>query len=259
MRDRAIATTALDLFHKSPYRGTTDNVYKAEGYAIESEGKDVYSIKNNDNREVMRFKHTVLGPRVLEANMNPGEQRDFLQVRNQIQKYGLSDISSSDSFNQVAQLGKLAPAGTTEIKQNLVNRSVALNAMSVLESFGKDTAGGEKVFEGKNYRIEQKEYGLTITAQDGRGVILQSQAGEIKANLSPKDISQFNVIGRKIDTVRQQIGKPENNSVIETAEKLVQAFGKERGDGSKVFEGKNEYRIEQSGMHLPLLTRTTEA
>jgi ElaB/YqjD/DUF883 family membrane-anchored ribosome-binding protein len=251
MRDRAIAAT-LDLFHKSPYRGTTDNVYKAEGYAIESEGKDVYSIKNNDNREVMRFKHTVLGPRVLEVNMNPSEQRDFLQVRNQIQKYGLDDISSSDSFNQTAQLGKLAPAGTSKIKQNLVNRSVALNAFSVLENFGKDTASGEKVFEGKNYRIEQKEYGLTITAQDGRGVILQSQAGEIKANLSPKDISQFNVIGRKIDTVRQQIGKPENNSVIETAEKLVQAFGKERGDGSKVFEGKNEYRIEQNGDALTI-------
>ncbi len=168
-----------------------------------------------------------------------------------MQKYGLDDIASSDSFNQVAQLGKLAPAGTLKVKQNLVNNSVALNALSVVEKFGKDTAAGEKVFEGKNYRIEQKEYGLTITAQDGRGVILHSQAGEIKANLSPKDISQFNVIGKKIDTVRQQIDKPEN-SVIQTAEKLVQAFGKERADGTRVFQGKHAYKIEQKGDNLTI-------
>lgn len=254
MRDQAIASTALDLFHKMPYRGTQDNVYEAEGYAIESKGQDVYSIKNNENREVMRFKDTILGPRVLENNMSPSEQKDFLQVRNQVNKYGLSDLISSDPFNQVAQLGKLAPAGTLELKQNLVNREVALNALKVLENFGETSKSGIKAFEGKDYRVEQKDDNVTITAKDGRGAILQSQAGEIKANLSPKDVSQFNAIGREVDKVLSQRGQSEN-SVIQTAEKLIQNFGSERPGGSKVFEGKSNYQIEQQGNDLKITAK----
>jgi hypothetical protein len=254
MRDQAIAATALDLFRGTPYRGARDNVYQADGYAIASVGNDVYSISDRSNRELMRFKDTVLGPRVLENNMAPSDQREFLQVRNQVDKYGLSDLISSDPFNQVAQMRKLAPAGTLELKQNLVNRSVALNALKILENFGENSKSGIKVFEGKDYRVEQKDYNVTITAKDGRGAILQSQAGEIKANLSPKDVSQFNAIGREVDKVLSQRTQSEN-SVIPTAEKLIQNFGSSRPGGSKVFEGKSNYQIEQQGNDLKITAK----
>jgi hypothetical protein len=231
-----------------------DNVYQADGYAIPSVGNDVYSISDRSNRELMRFKDTVLGPRVLENNMAPSDQREFLQVRNQVDKYGLSDLISSDPFNQVAQMGKLAPAGTLELKQNLVNRSVALNALKILENFGETSKSGIKAFEGKDYRVEQKEYSLTITAKDGRGAILQSQAGEIKANLSPKDVSQFNAIGREVDKVLSKRWQSED-SVIQTAEKLIQNFGSSRPGGSKVFEGKSNYQIEQQGNDLKITAK----
>ncbi len=45
MRDRAIATTALDLFHRMPHRGAQDNVYQGEGMQLSRKGKMFTQLK----------------------------------------------------------------------------------------------------------------------------------------------------------------------------------------------------------------------
>lgn len=77
--------------------------------------------------------------------------------------------------------------------------SVAQIARKTLEKLGKLSADGERVFEGKQYCLRQKNKILTIVDKNGRGEILKSNCQHTEGYLLLEDIEKFEKFNQELD------------------------------------------------------------
>ncbi|MBF2020177.1 MAG: PIN domain-containing protein [Hydrococcus sp. C42_A2020_068] len=77
-------------------------------------------------------------------------------------------------------------------------------AQKTLKTVGTVLADGERVYEGKQYRLWQKNRTLTITDKNSRGEILSSKCGRIEGNFLLEDLEKFEEFNHKLDYELEQ-------------------------------------------------------
>jgi len=209
IRSRQVASTAVDLLQKygtaySSGRG----FYVAENYVVSSKGHMV-TVLDRQGLELMTARKTRWGLDILNNDMVPSQEADFMRARQQIQIQGIDGLSP-DPPMRLRQLGHLAPMGDKGITRDLTALTVAKTARKLLDVTGsRPNVQGKRVFQGgSQYRIEETPNSLKIQAGE-RGAILSIDNGKIKSGLTSRDVAYFRFIDRELsqDLPLQQSAK----------------------------------------------------
>ena len=112
---------------------------------------------------------------------------------------------------------QLFVGGNGDTQKELNNLAVARTAKRILNYFGSESSEKYQTFEGSLYRIEQDGANLTITAKDGRGVILNINQGKLSSELSASDVSRFREIDQELDRdiIAEKTSSPSKDQEVE--------------------------------------------
>jgi hypothetical protein len=181
------------------------------GYHLFREGK-THTVVNDQGKTLLKFESGLLGPRVIENNMNLQEQYDLLPQ----------------------------PAAAPAFQNDLRAVGVAATAQSIL-----DRTGGES-FEGHLYKIERNGNDLSVHSKDGRGEILSLQNGLLLSALLEKDVQTFQDVNQRFGPQAAL-----DESVVKNAQQIVNHLGSNEANGAQAFEGK-QYKIETRGNNMTI-------
>ncbi len=188
-RNREVATTAIGLLDHH-YQQTQEHLYQAEGYKISLEADDTYVVSDKTERELLRIKGGgLLGPKIINNQMNKFHYLDFERAHKQIQQLGINGLSNQP-HQRVKQLGSLAPQGDSELINAIKTQQVKQIAKNFLAATGINSwDAGDK----GNYSIQSfGDNDLEIrSTKDNRGTILKLSDGKIESNLAAKDFAYF--------------------------------------------------------------------
>ncbi len=182
--DFICATTAILLYDEYQKNG----VYEAEDYQISSFDDEVYVIQDATHAELMKFQETKEGYTILETQLSPLQEREFIQTRLHIEKDGLHTIAKDKSFeHQTAKLNGLAQRGA----------KAAYNAHHWLNLYHCDSQ------RFKNYSFS-RDVQTTLTAtrtSDGKN-LLEASAGRIEhQSLSALELQGAKTLFEKTKTL----------------------------------------------------------
>ena len=94
----------------------------------------------------------------------------------------------------LTQLGKQVPSFVCKVTTKLYGEEVEATARKCIATVAK----GSHFYSGKNYDLRLDNGSLTITAKDGRGEILRSQAGSGQGTLLPDDVRRFQEVEKTL-------------------------------------------------------------
>ena len=123
---------------------------------------------------------------------------------------GKTRQSLTQVFNQLKQPFKTEASR----RQDLHHLAIAATAQRLLDHYGQSQADGSRTLEGEAYRFRQLGNRLTISAQDGRGTLLQFGEGQLQGHLSRADRQQF----RQLQQLLQDADAPARQSGKTTTE-----------------------------------------
>jgi hypothetical protein len=181
------------------------------GYHLFREGK-THTVVNDQGKALLKFESGLLGPRIIENNMNLREQYDLLPQ----------------------------PAAAPAFQNDLRAVGVAATAQSIL-----DRTGGES-FEGHLYKIERQGNDLSVYSKDGRGEILSLTNGLLLSALLEKDVQTFQDVNQRFGPQAAL-----DESVVKGAQQIVNHLGSNEANGAQAFEGK-QYKIETRGNNMTI-------
>ncbi|NJR17999.1 MAG: hypothetical protein HC785_21245 [Calothrix sp. CSU_2_0] len=174
------AASIKNLFHLQTQPG--DSQYQASDYQISRNGS-LYEIKElATNRQIMKFTSTPLGLRVERSNLEKNHIKDFTILQNSLQQNETVPASFAPVGNQEAEYF----ARVDKITSVLVEYA-AIQQRDV-------TIDG--VF---SYKWQASSDGnVIIEAKDGRGNLLEKVGGNVKSNMSDRDLVYFEQIIPKL-------------------------------------------------------------
>ena len=176
--------------------------------------KQTASISNAVNRKeplqptIVIFEREV-SSRVQNRSVNNSLSGMFAainQARLDIQR---SVSSFIDRTRQKLGLGQDGEAKS--LRQDLESLAVARTARKLIEQFGSPSPSGGRSFGGSTYQIHSRGTNLTVNATH-RGTVLEVENGQIRSNLSERDVKQFREIDKQLmHDARQQLDRGEQD------------------------------------------------
>ena len=108
------------------------------------------------------------------------------------------------SLSQAAQDYQAPDKSAKQRKQDLRHLAAATSAQRLLSQFGQEQADGSLSLEGESFLYQQKGEQLTVTANDGRGTVLEFGQGRLDGDLSDADLKRFEQLEVALDNKARQ-------------------------------------------------------
>ncbi|MCG9891952.1 MAG: hypothetical protein MH252_12845 [Thermosynechococcaceae cyanobacterium MS004] len=184
---RQAANTAVQLLNSDP----TGRSFKGEDYNITAVNRHTISVTDAEQKEILRFEETPLGPKILKSELTPKQLKEFAQVRGQLQKHGTENLLGTQPTARMQYLQGFAPQGDRAQVQKIHNDNTISRVEKIAQTL-KPTAvaRNSETHELGDYSIERKGDNFEVRHQE-RGVILSRTNGEVQGNLSDRDIAHF--------------------------------------------------------------------
>jgi len=195
----------------------------AEAMVEVPEGLAKVMTNHSGDRHVLAAAVTAKADIIVTSNLKHFQAKDLAPWNIKAQSpddflthlYALYPDTMVEVVRRQSQALKKPPMAVTELLDLLSKRDLPKFASNVLfyeyslgivqitkkalTKFGRKALEGGRCFDGKRYRLWQKQGILTITAMDDRGEILRVQNGEIEGNLSFEDIEAFQIFDRSLE------------------------------------------------------------
>jgi len=162
--------------------------YKSEGYTIAFNARDrAYQISDSQDTPVLQFQvdqlSSLIGSNVKEQ-ISPQIKQDFGALARVLETQ--PPPTRNDTVeDRLYWLGKLAPQGDAA----LFTETLAQRLIKTLDEFL--SLSGLQSFEGAAYHLQRSDSGISVSAKDGRGVILADQQGQCFQRLSESDVGRL--------------------------------------------------------------------
>jgi hypothetical protein len=214
--DRALADsiTVAERFLEASGKVTAfRHLHDTESYVIRTDqSKQHYSVTLRA-KEVFAFQRTPTGVKIETNTLPKVNQWDILAAGQHALKLDMqrSLKGTTQQLTQIAQgLGNLAPKGSRDEKHKAGVRQSVEVVKQILSSPLAKLQGKQKVYSGENYQATGDQNQMSLSAQDGRGEILQvsqTPTGEtqIQSRMSFKDTDQIGKFGRALQTFQQTV------------------------------------------------------
>jgi hypothetical protein len=180
------AASIKNLFHLQTQPG--ENHYQTDNYQISRIGS-LYEIKESaTNKQIMQFQATPLGLRVEKSNLERNHIKDFTTLQTSLQQ----NHTVPNPFTPVGRQEAEYFARVERITNALTGYAVAQQK--------------EVTIDGTfSYKWQANPNGdVQIKAKDGRGNLLEKVGGNIKSNMSDRDLVYFEQILPKLQASSQR-------------------------------------------------------
>ncbi|NJL63079.1 MAG: hypothetical protein HC903_16160 [Methylacidiphilales bacterium] len=174
------AASIKNLFHLQTQPG--DSQYQASDYQISRNGS-LYEIKElATNRQIMKFTSTPLGLRVERSNLEKNHIKDFTILQNSLQQNETVPASFAPVGNQEAEYFARVDKITSVLVEYAAIQQRDLTIDGVFSYKWQASSDGNVIIE----------------AKDGRGNLLEKVGGNVKSNMSDRDLVYFEQIIPKL-------------------------------------------------------------
>jgi hypothetical protein len=174
------AASIKNLFHLQTQPG--ENQYQTDNYQISRNGS-LYEIKESaTNKQIMLFQATPLGLRVERSNLERNHINDITALQTSLHKNHTVPNSFATAGRQEAEYF----ARVERITNALTSYAVAQQKEVTIDGLF-------------SYKWQANPSGnITIEAKDGRGKLLEKVEGNVKINMSDRDLTYFEQILPKL-------------------------------------------------------------
>jgi hypothetical protein len=180
------AASFKNLFHLQVQPG--ENNYQAGDYQISRHGS-LYEVKElATDKQIMQFRSTPLGVRVEKGNLEPTHIKDIDALQRSLER----NEPIPKYFTPVGKQEAEYFARVEKVTNALVQYAVV--QQREVEIDGRFSYKWQATPDGK----------VSIDAKDGRGTLLEKVGGQLKSNLSERDLIYFEQILPKLQPVRKQ-------------------------------------------------------
>ncbi|KST68091.1 hypothetical protein [Mastigocoleus testarum] len=227
------AKALLKLFHSQ----SKDNTYEGKNYRITKEN-GIYTVNSiNDNRQVMQFRSSITGTKIIQANLNQKDIQALKSLSNHVRK-----IPHTKQSNVI-------PTSFQEFGKSDSQRFVEINKIADALSEYAKFKGHPVSIQGKksNYNWQADLQG-NITIEHKDKVILQIKDGHTYDAMEPRDITFFqNSLPALQQIIKQdntQNSSHTNTDLLPKVKKLAQTINKITQDkGKSIHLTGNDYSI----------------
>jgi hypothetical protein len=208
LHSRQAANTAVQLLNSDP-QGRS---FKGEDYNITAINRHTISITDAEQKEILRFEETPLGPKILKSELTPKQLKEFAQVRGQLQKHGTENLLNIQPTARMQFLQGFAPQGDRAEVQKLHNNSTISRVEQISKTLKPtQTTRNTETHELGDYAIKRQGDNLEVVHRE-RGAVLTRSNGQVQGNLSDRDIAHFKGLSNQVSALLVQT-EPEKTPV----------------------------------------------
>ena len=107
IQSRQAADTATQLLNSDPQ----GRLFKGEDYTVTAVNRHTISVTDAEQKEILRFEETALGPKILKSDLTPKQIKEFAQVRGQLQKHGTEKPARDQTCGEDAIFARVRTVG----------------------------------------------------------------------------------------------------------------------------------------------------
>ncbi|MGB8700964.1 MAG: hypothetical protein WCD18_16245 [Thermosynechococcaceae cyanobacterium] len=198
-QSREAASTAIKLLNSDP----EGRLFKGDNYTVTAVNRHTISVTDAEQKEILRFEETALGPKILKSDLTPKQLKEFAQVKGQIDKHGSDMLLGAEPAERMQYLQGFAPLGDRAHVQQIHNERSIAHAENLINTLKPTSSakGRENLVLG-DYEIIRDKDSLQVKQGD-RGVILSRTDGKVQGNLSDRDIGQLRGLSHQVDQFRE--------------------------------------------------------
>lgn len=183
---RTIATTLRDLFHLQAQPGV--NHYQAGDYQISRNGSE-YEVKElATGASIMEFRSTPLGVKVERGDLDSVHLKNINALQHSLERNEPIPASFAPVGKQEAEYFARVEKVTNALVQYAVTQKREVEIDGVFSYKWQASPDGK----------------ISIDAKDGRGTLLEKSGGQLRTNMSERDLIYFEQILPKLQPARKQ-------------------------------------------------------
>lgn len=183
---RTIATTLRDLFHLQAQPGV--NHYQAGDYQISRNGSE-YEVKElTTGASIMEFRSTPLGVKVEKGDLESVHLKNINALQHSLERNEPIPASFAPVGKQEAEYFARVEKVTNALVQYAVTQKREVEIDGVFSYKWQASPDGK----------------VSIDAKDGRGTLLEKSGGQLRTNMSKRDLIYFEQILPKLQPARKQ-------------------------------------------------------